>query len=192
MHSYKKCKKISLFLSNYFDLGLRTQFVADDNYAISMTMFTALAFVRQDDVFAVFAEVCESTDECIPYMEDTNIGAYRYKSRQKPGGLMVFKRQWCDPLFAHLLWNFRERTIANEPRTNNHLEGWHRSSTNIITTYLSSLTSSERNKRGLRPIQNNLLLAGFPLKLDRRQAIQNASHFHLYLCQDFTSQKSNM
>ncbi|XP_053390501.1 uncharacterized protein LOC128553388 [Mercenaria mercenaria] len=45
------------------DLGLRMRYVEDENFAISLRMFTALAFVPQDAVFAVFAELCEAIPE---------------------------------------------------------------------------------------------------------------------------------
>lgn len=40
--------------------------------------------------------------------------------------MKVFKRQWRSPLFPPTLWSVYQRTLDGEPRTNNHLEGWHR------------------------------------------------------------------
>ena len=40
-----------------------------------------------------------------------------------------------EPLFAVGLWNVREQTLSGEPRTNNHLEGWHRRFKTIVDRF---------------------------------------------------------
>ncbi|XP_053407311.1 uncharacterized protein LOC128559510 [Mercenaria mercenaria] len=99
-------------------------------------MFTALAFVPVDRVYDVFAQLCEYVPQIvqqfIPYMEDTYIGSWRFQSKTKPDGHMVFKRQWRDPMYPPHLWNVYKRTLEGEPRTNNQLEGWHRRFKTIV------------------------------------------------------------
>ena len=45
------------------DLGLRTRYIEDENFAQKLRMFTALAFVPPENVYSVFAELCESVAE---------------------------------------------------------------------------------------------------------------------------------
>lgn len=75
------------------DLGLRKRYLEDEDFAISMRMFTALAFVPPEKVVDVFANLCEAIPDTahgfIPYMEETYIGCYRFQSRTKPDGTMV-------------------------------------------------------------------------------------------------------
>lgn len=75
------------------DLGLRPTYIENEDFAISMRMFTALAFVPIEHLHAAFSELCESITETahgfIPYMEDTYVGRYSFKSRQKPDGSLV-------------------------------------------------------------------------------------------------------
>jgi len=42
------------------DLGLRQQYLSDKEFAITIRMFTALAFLPPDAVYTVFGELCES------------------------------------------------------------------------------------------------------------------------------------
>ncbi|XP_053400166.1 uncharacterized protein LOC123539956 [Mercenaria mercenaria] len=118
------------------DLGLRTQYIADEHLALSLRMFTALAFVPVEHVYHVFAELCETVPDAahaiIPYMEETYVGGYRSESSTKPDGSLVLKRQWREPTYPVGLWNVHERTLAGEPRTNNQHEGWHRRFKTIV------------------------------------------------------------
>ena len=56
-------------------------------------MFTALAFVPPEKVYEVFVELCVSVAEVaetfIPYMEESYVGGYTFKSRQKPDGSLI-------------------------------------------------------------------------------------------------------
>ena len=74
-------------------LGLRIQYLENETFAVNLSMFTSLAFVPQDVIFSVFAQLCENileaAHEFIPYMEEIYIGAYQFKSRTKTDGLMV-------------------------------------------------------------------------------------------------------
>ena len=64
-------------------------------------------------------------EEAMPladYFERTYIGSYR--AAEGHGIQLNIRRQ--PPRFPHALWNVRGRTLADEPRTTNSLEGWHR------------------------------------------------------------------
>ena len=54
-------------------------------------------------------------DDFLQYFEDTYIGRYRRNVPRHP------------PLFTINLWNMFNRTDDELPRTNNSVEGWHRS-----------------------------------------------------------------
>ncbi|XP_053374025.1 uncharacterized protein LOC123541908 [Mercenaria mercenaria] len=49
--------------------------------------------------------------------------------------LKVFKRHVRPPMFPPQLWNVNSRTLSDEPRTNNHLEGWHRRFKSIVDKF---------------------------------------------------------
>ena len=81
-------------------------------------MLPALAFVPEPDVFIAFEDVSEDFpldgQAVIDYFEDTYIG------RLRPGG---HRRV---PLVLGLC-NMYNQTLDDLPRTNNAVEGWHRS-----------------------------------------------------------------
>ena len=89
------------------------------NFAHKVRMLAALAFVPEADVIDAFEAVSEDfpldAQAVIDYFEDTYIG------RLRPGG---HRRA---PLFDMELWNMYNQTIDDLPRTNNAVEGWHRS-----------------------------------------------------------------
>ena len=84
-------------------------------------MLAAVAFVPTTDVIRAFESLSENlppdapAQAIIDYFEDTYIGRFR------PGG------QRRDPLFPITVWNMYKQTLQGLPRTNNAVEGWHRS-----------------------------------------------------------------
>ena len=101
------------------ELGLKQPYEAEDgNFAHSIRQISALAFVPEDDVPGAYLLLRQSdqfdqrTVPLFGYFEDTWVGV--------PGS----NRQ---PLFPISLWNVYRQTLAGEHRTNNALEGWHRS-----------------------------------------------------------------
>ena len=100
-------------------LGLQVRYKDDEDFAHKVRMLAALAFVPEADVIDAFEAVSEDfpfdAQAVIDYFEDTYIG------RLRPGG---HRRA---PLFDMELWNMYNQTIDDLPRTNNAVEGWHRS-----------------------------------------------------------------
>jgi hypothetical protein len=96
----------------------------DDDIALYMRMISALAFVDPIDVPKAFydleAEIRNDSgqhngiDTLLDYFEDTYIG------RQRRG------HPRAHPRFPIEMWNMFNRTREELPRTNNHVEGWHR------------------------------------------------------------------
>ena len=75
------------------DLGLRTTYIADEEFAQSARMLSALAFCPPDDIIDNFNLLKENLpDELEPmidYIEKTYIGYYSFKSKVGRNGLMV-------------------------------------------------------------------------------------------------------
>ncbi|KII72647.1 hypothetical protein RF11_10389 [Thelohanellus kitauei] len=109
--------------------GIVTHYNNDDNIRNRLKMFGALAFCPVNDVvryFEIIEDVlreegsCEILNEFIMYFEDTFIGRFTRQGR-------------VQPRFGISLWNQRDRTINDLPRTNNHIEGWHRAFSSMIS-----------------------------------------------------------
>ena len=100
-------------------LGLQVQYKDDEDFAHNVRMLAALAFVPEPDVISAFEAVSEDfpfdAQTVIDYFEDTYIG------RLCPG---CYRRV---SLFELGLWNMYNQTLDDLPRTNNAVEGWHRS-----------------------------------------------------------------
>ena len=83
-------------------------------------MIAALAFVPLDRVIEHFEQLQEHVSDAVTrvldYFEDNYVGRPLRHGRRPP----IF-------VFAHSLWNMYARTDAQLPRTNNSVEGWHRS-----------------------------------------------------------------
>ena len=71
-----------------------------------------------DDIVESFEHLADSMpDEAQPitdYFEDTYIGGLQRRGRRR------------QPPFAHDMWSVHNRVEEGLPRTNNHIEGWHR------------------------------------------------------------------
>ena len=100
-------------------LGVQIRYKDDEAFAHKVCMLAALAFVPEPDVIIAFEAVSEDLplngQAVIDYFEDTYIG------RLRSGGHCRV------PLFNLGLWNMYNQTLDDLPRTNNAVEGWHRS-----------------------------------------------------------------
>jgi hypothetical protein len=102
--------------------GLQERYRTNEEFALHLRMIAALAFVPPDDLVEFFDELCdtirgtynEEVDVILDYFEDTYIGRFRRNAPRAP------------PLFGIEIWNMFHRTHQEMPRTNNHIEGWHR------------------------------------------------------------------
>ena len=94
----------------------------DQEFALHTRMFCAVVFMPPDNVIAGFKELSDlitntyqgEMDDLLGYFEETFVGRYCRNAERRP------------PLFALNLWNMFYRTFDKLPRTNNHVEGWHR------------------------------------------------------------------
>ena len=101
--------------------GLQQRYQNEEEFAIIIKQFQALAFVPSIDVIPCYEELIASLSDLLidllsdflHYFEKTWIGTEHHGRRR------------C-PLFAVELWNVRDRVEMSLPRTNNSVEGWHR------------------------------------------------------------------
>ena len=104
-------------------LGLSQRYNQEGEFALHIRTLPALAFLPAGDVIEGFEELVDTirilndnvADDLLQYFEDTYIGRYCRNAPRRP------------PLFAINLWNMFNRTDDELPRTNNSVEGWHRS-----------------------------------------------------------------
>ena len=99
--------------------GFNQRYLEDKEFSIAMKMIAALALVPACDVEKSFESLCAflppETYPLQDYFEDTYLGRPCRRGRRR------------EPLFGIELWNMYNRTADELPRTNNAVEGWHRS-----------------------------------------------------------------
>ena len=94
-------------------------------------MIPALVFISPNDVVDAFERLTElirnqygdATDGVLDYFEDTYIGSFRRNAARATPNLPV------------QMWNMFHQTHEGLPRTNNHIEGWHRKFQRIFMCY---------------------------------------------------------
>ncbi|XP_066948591.1 uncharacterized protein [Macrobrachium rosenbergii] len=100
--------------------GLKQRYETDADFALSLKMLSALAFVPVHAVIGAFEELCDSdaipleAQPVVDYMEDTWIGRPDRRLVRRP------------PQFPHKMWNVYQAVLEDLPKTNNSVEGWHR------------------------------------------------------------------
>lgn len=96
--------------------GLREKYNTEKNFAQKMKLLCALAFVPTKYVQTFFDALSDSfpeeATEVLDYYEETWIGMVR-RNRRRP------------PLFDWEMWNCTDNVLNSQPKTNNHIEGWH-------------------------------------------------------------------
>ena len=99
------------------DASLRGLYVGDPDFALSLRMFPAIAFVPLDDVRVAFdallaSDFVRDNEQALTtflnYFEATWVGRERNQA--------VMKAEW---------WNVHMATLDGMGRTNNEVEGWH-------------------------------------------------------------------
>ena len=150
------------------ELGLKTTYEGDAEFALHIRMLMALAFVPTDDVPAAFDIVCNSMpDTCKPvaeYFDSTYVrGSVGRRNRHRP------------PQFPPNIWNASERFAATLPTTNNHVEAWHnRLQTLIVVDHPSfySCLHKLRQEQRHTEVQVLRLQNGFRKKSRRRSVCE--------------------
>ena len=145
----------------------------EEKFALHIRMLVALAFLPGGHVIEGFEELVDTirilyddvADDLLQYFEDTYIGKYRRNAPRRP------------PLFAINLWNMFNRTDDELPRTNNIVEGWHRSFQGHVSAchpvfwkFLSVL-QKEENMIRISIVQH---LAGHPAPPPRQRYLDSS------------------
>lgn len=109
------------------ELGYKVNYDTDESFNIKLKCFTALAFLPASQVLDAF--LCLTSDDSVPiefvtYFEVTYIGAERGPRNN---------RQRVPGLFPISLWNVHQRTLNDEPRTNNSIEAFHNALQSSVT-----------------------------------------------------------
>ena len=126
-------------------------------------MLCALAFLLPDDVVQGFEDLTDhirinyqgEVDNLLEYFEGTYIGRYRRNALHRTA------------MFPVVLWNMFHRTDEEIPKTNNSVEGWHRSfharvsSCHPIFWKFLQILQNEENYIRVKIIQNEV---GHPAK----------------------------
>ena len=105
------------------NLGLAQRYNHEEEFTLHLRMRFTLAFLPPEDVIEGSEELSDTirglyndtVDDLLQYFEDTYIGRFRMNAPRRP------------PLFPIDLWDMFHRTDNELPRTNNSVEGWHRS-----------------------------------------------------------------
>ena len=96
--------------------GLQDRYQQDMQFVTEVRMIAAMAFVPQNEVQRVFTVLLNNIDQSLnvilDYIEEFYIG-------------MVRRGQARRPRFPYSMWGVHGRVIADLPRTNNAVEGWH-------------------------------------------------------------------
>jgi hypothetical protein len=100
------------------DSGLQQLYQVDSEFALKLRMLPALAFVPIEHMSYAFEKLLEIfPQEAMPiadYFEDYYIGRPQRRGRRQP-------------MFPLDIWNMHTRAEDHMPKTNNSVEGWHRS-----------------------------------------------------------------
>ena len=102
--------------------GLQSRYGTDEDFAISIKMLAALAFIPEEIMTTAYDQLKHTEyyqankkgvlKPIIAYFEDTWIGKKKRNQRTRP-------------IFDISLWNCFSAIMNDGPRTNNQVEGWH-------------------------------------------------------------------
>ena len=104
--------------------GLAGRYRDEPDFALRTKSLLALAYVPPAEVIRVYDSLIadpayRDLNAICDYMEDNFIGRERRGARGHPR-------------FAIELWNQHSRVLANLPRSNNNIEGWHNAFNNVV------------------------------------------------------------
>lgn len=151
------------------DIRNRYEDVEDPNFSLCVRELAALAFVPPADVIRCFEELKEFQffrenefllRPLLDYFEDTWIG--------RPTGANNIRR---NPLFSIQLWNCFQATLEGLPKTNNSVEGWHRSFASLLQAHHPSLwkfIDGLKKEQSLNELKIEQYLSGIQPVLGRR------------------------
>ena len=146
--------------------GLKGVYETDADFATCIRCIPAIALMRENDIEEAFDALVSDLNfdqRCMPiadYFEDTYVGRPQRRGRRRP------------PTFPHTLWNVHNRTLQDMDRTNNHIEGWHRSFQTLIGAQIPNIfrfVQKLKEEQMLNENQIARLVAGQPPNPKRRR-----------------------
>ena len=151
------------------ELGCKSSYENDKQFAHSIKCISALAFLPVDEVEEGFRTL---TNHSAFPVEATQIAGYFQKTYI---GLNQPESREGRPLFAINFWNVNERTKNDNHRTNNQVEGWHRRFQCVLACgNLGFFTCVKALKREQVNTSNkvNRLQAGFSVKKKKKYCVK--------------------
>ena len=135
-------------------VGLQDRYQNDEDFALSIRMIAALAFVPSEKVIESFKTLQESLSEefatVMDYFEDNYIGRLRRNRR----AVAVFETS---------IWSVHSRVANSLPRTNNAVEGWHRKMQSAVSCHHPNIWSFLRilkREQSLNNVNLNQIFGG--------------------------------
>ena len=180
----------STFLS--LSLSLRPVCVAAGSQPSIKTMkffqlkrLVALAFLPPTDVVTGFdlvaGEFDDDADDLLDYFEKTWIGEPFALSTCQSHNFAFLGVGRKKPQFDHTLWNIYDRVVADLPRSNNSVEGWHSAfATRVAIAHptVKRLADKIRREQSKFEIDIAQLLQGHPPK--PKKALYRKIHARQY------------
>jgi len=143
--------------------GLQQRYQEDSDFALKLRMIPALAFVPTVDVVEAFEELSEILPpECRPitdYFEDSYIGRPQRRGRRQS-------------TYALGMWNMHLRSENELPKTNNSVEGWHRSFQSNVGSFHPTIwkfIGFIQREQALQQVHCAQFLAGHPSQPPRKK-----------------------
>ena len=106
------------------EFGLATQYDTDEHLSLMLRHLFALAFLPSDEIPTAFdnlkTEIPPIANNVIQWFEDNYIYG-RIRRRLRTGNVIH-----TSPLFPPQLWSVYDSIELGIPRTQNHIEAWHR------------------------------------------------------------------
>ena len=144
-------------------IGLQQRYQEEEELAVMVRMIPALAFVPADDVVNAFEELSRvlppEVEPLADYFEDNYIGRPQRRGRREPP-------------YPIALWNMHDRVDEELPRTNNSVEGWHRSFQASVGCYHPNFwkfLNFLKNQQSFQQVRMAQLLAGHPPPPQRKR-----------------------
>ena len=138
------------------EFGLSQLYNTDANFSLKMRMIAALAFYPPDNIEEAFETLAEflpvEANELMDYFEDNYIGRPTRTLRRPPR-------------FAVNIWNMYSRVQEDLPKTNNAVEGWHRSFASLVGCAHPSIWTfirCIRKEHALQEVYVTQVLSGHP------------------------------
>lgn len=107
--------------------NFKTLYDTNVEFAQKIKLLAALAFVKADEVVQIFNRISDEV-----FGEDEDLQDFLFSFETEFVARYDRKRIARDPQFPIKFWNQFDACRSNLPRTNNNVEGWHRSFNELV------------------------------------------------------------